>query len=380
MYSISSQLNIRKKLKNIMANSDNVKFDIFGGTNEQQNETRRIIEELSEDEVAEKAREYLIEPTEKEKEMVDWVEKSIEEIAKKYGGKHDQFPLKRIYFVKPGSFRQIFKGTKQENAEGGVIFWLRNEIMIEKSENPVALVMSVAHELLHAKSYKSVGIFEEKSGFDFKTSRDGLHIGGHENQGEDHFEDIDEAIIEELLVDFYSDNVRKNPSFKEQISLADKIRPWFRKSVEFFGGSESDQEFSERRVYAFPLKEGKELLDVLGGDLPEASKLGFFVHTVEELAGSSGKLSFAGRGREVYAFNKILDNILENSGDRFKTRNDVFIEFAKAKFSGNILPLARTIESALGKGSFRKLDEQMQDEENNFLRNAEDLKRWEKGN
>jgi hypothetical protein len=56
------------------------------------------------------------------------------------------------------------------------------------------------------------------------------------------------------------------------------------------------------------------------------------------------------------------ENEKKGSGGKFKNRDEVFDEFAKANFSGNYLPLARTVEGVLGKGSFRRLAEEFSEE------------------
>lgn len=55
---------------------------------------------------------------------------------------------------------------------------------------------------------------------------------------------------------------------------------------------------------------------------------------------------------------ELLDKLVEGSGGKFKNRDEVFDEFAKANFSGNYLPLARMVEGIFGKGSFRRLAEE----------------------
>jgi len=57
----------------------------------------------------------------------------------------------------------------------------------------------------------------------------------------------------------------------------------------------------------------------------------------------------------------LIDEIIEKSHGRFENRQEVFDIFARANFSGNLIPLARLIESIFGKGSFRRLGEETAD-------------------
>jgi hypothetical protein len=49
-----------------------------------------------------------------------------------------------------------------------------------------------------------------------------------------------------------------------------------------------------------------------------------------------------------------MDRIVIAGEGKIK-KNELFDEFARAHFTGNYLPLARTIEGILGKGSFREI-------------------------
>ena len=75
-----------------------------------------------------------------------------------------------------------------------------------------------------------------------------------------------------------------------------------------------------------------------------------------------GEVETVERYKERKKLYKLLDKLVINSGGKFKSRDEVFDEFAKANFSGNYLPLARTVEGILGKGSFRKLAEEFSEE------------------
>jgi hypothetical protein len=68
-------------------------------------------------------------------------------------------------------------------------------------------------------------------------------------------------------------------------------------------------------------------------------------------------VEFLERRNERIMLYKLLDYLVKNSNGRFKDRDEIFDEFARANFSGNYLKIARIIESILGSGSFRKLAE-----------------------
>ncbi|MEK7168067.1 MAG: hypothetical protein AAB791_03650, partial [Patescibacteria group bacterium] len=55
---------------------------------------------------------------------------------------------------------------------------------------------------------------------------------------------------------------------------------------------------------------------------------------------------------------ELLDRLVAGSDGKFKHRDEVFDEFARANFSGNYLPLARIVENILGRGMFKKMAEE----------------------
>jgi hypothetical protein len=80
---------------------------------------------------------------------------------------------------------------------------------------------------------------------------------------------------------------------------------------------------------------------------------GMFQALLEE-----GEIDATERYEERKRLYGLLDRLVENSGGKFKNREDVFGKLAEANFSGNYLSIAPIIENILGKGSFRKTAEE----------------------
>jgi hypothetical protein len=65
------------------------------------------------------------------------------------------------------------------------------------------------------------------------------------------------------------------------------------------------------------------------------------------------------RTDEREKLDKVINEIVEDSKDKNLTKDQIFDEFAKAHFTGNYILLARIVEESLGKGSFRRIAEEL---------------------
>ena len=62
--------------------------------------------------------------------------------------------------------------------------------------------------------------------------------------------------------------------------------------------------------------------------------------------------------KERVKLNKLIDDIYENNKEKFASREDIFIIFAKAALTGRLLEVAHLIDSTFGKGSFSTIAEE----------------------
>jgi len=118
-------------------------------------------------------------------------------------------------------------------------------------------------------------------------------------------------------------------------------------------GLESAQRYLEE-IYTFDNAE--KILDVLRSDKNDDYKIGY----LQGLFGIELKMGKYRKERrnERERLYRLLDEIVAKSGGKFKSRDDIFEELARANFTGNIIGIGRIMEETLGKGSFRRLAEE----------------------
>lgn len=331
---------------------------IIGGTPEEKEvasmELQAIFEERSE-----KLAEYEIEKSPEDLEILKKTESVIDRMVAQYGGEPKPLPLDHIYVLKPGSVLAMTEGK----LSGGIHKPLGLKIGVERGKSKSLFVSTVAHELFHLKSYKSARV--GKSGEDVRLYRSGLLMIDRKDPNEEmgdekeYFAMLEEAIVAECTKKFL-DEISKDSAFSEEAEAVKKFRDWV---VAYYrsGGipEEKAKEFERELKYISEPQDKVERVLTFSDDKEkrQAYAAGMFGALYEK-----GEVETVERYRERKKLYEFLDKLVENSGGKFKNRDEVFDEFAKANFSGNYLPLARTVESILGKGSFRRLAEEFSKE------------------
>ena len=115
---------------------------------------------------------------------------------------------------------------------------------------------------------------------------------------------------------------------------------------------------ADRIVFAFKnlneaLTESLSMLSLAGmtarSDLPGALS--------KQLEQGHGKFSYV---KEMDKMSQLIELIYDKNKEKFGNKWEVYKVFFKAAFSGKLLEAARLIEKTFGKGSFRKLGEELQ--------------------
>jgi len=182
----------------------------------------------------------------------------------------------------------------------------------DSRDSKLFFAIRVAHELMHFNAFQSADlnlkentVSERRSGFSVKVK------GGEENKH--YFEQIHEAMTEELTKRFDKEYFRSIPALGDDIKQRDTSRL---------------ENNDKTGVTAYLFAKGKE--GVAPYAYPEERK---------KLKGT-------------------IKEILKKNPEQFKSKEDVFNIFAEAYFTGKMMDVARLIEKTFGKGSFRKLGEE----------------------
>lgn len=331
---------------------------IIGGTKEEKEVASKELQATF-NERSEKLAEYEIEKSPEDLEILKKTEPVIDRIVAQYGGEPKPLPLDHIYVLKPGSVLAITEGK----LAGGIHKPLGLKIGVERGKSKSLFASTVAHELFHLKSYKSARV--GKSSEDVRLYRSGLTMIDRKDPNKEmgdekeYFAMLEEAIVAECTKKFL-DEISKDSTFSEEAEAVKKFRDWV---VAYYrrGGipEEKAKEFERELKYISEPQDKVERVLAFSDDEEkrQAYAAGMFGALYEK-----GEVETVERYRERKKLYELLDKLVENSGGKLKNRDEVFDEFAKANFSGNYLPLARIVESILGKGSFRRLAEEFSEE------------------
>ncbi|PIT92072.1 MAG: hypothetical protein COU08_04430 [Candidatus Harrisonbacteria bacterium CG10_big_fil_rev_8_21_14_0_10_42_17] len=321
---------------------------VVGGSSEDQSEARKELQAWLEEHDYEDTKPYERSASETDANIIALAESWVDHYVTSYGGNPKPFPPESILILEEGSVPLVTEGKLR----GGFHSLLSQRIAVERSQSDVSFAACVAHELLHAKSYKAVQVFKDG---DIGPYRSGLRVFDRTDEGH-YFTDLEEAIVVESTDRFFKTELIQNPLFISEINALTVVKRWVKKSMEIRNFSEDRQRDILDQLYSLPHLEtiAQALEGEVDSDDPEMYKIGY-IDSILIKAIQEENIGSPGRERERKAFKDTLEEILEKSGRKFTSTDEVFEEFARANFSGNLLPLARTIENILGKGAFRKI-------------------------
>lgn len=331
---------------------------IVGGTEEEKVQTLSALQDVYQSK-NQRLAEHELEKSPEELECIKKTERIVDGIVEYYGGVPKEVPLDHVYVLGPGSLHEITDGK----ISGGIHYTMSSKIGIERGQSKLLFASSVAHEMFHLKSPKSVRL---------KTSDDDVHLyrsglvmvdtkDAEERSGEEkeYFGELEEAVVAECTKRFLVE-ISKDDAFRDEVEAVQKIRDWL---------------FSYARVNGAPAEQltriDEELKSVANPQEMVARVLAYsdkeevrqvFAAGMFNRLNSEGRVEMLERYRERKKMYDLLDMLVERSMGRFTEREEVFELFARANFTGNYLPLARVVESILGKGSFRKLAEEFKEE------------------
>lgn len=302
---------------------------------------------------------YEIEKNSEDLELIEKIESIVDKIVLQYGGKPEKIPPNCIYILKPDSILAMTEGE----ISGGIHKPLGRKIGVEKRESKLLFINSLAHELFHWKSYKAARVGD--SGDDVRLYRTGVSmidrkdLNREPSKEKEYFGALEEAIVAECTKKFLEE-MDGNNEFNEEAKTIAIIRDWVIAYYHRRGiPEEKAQEIlGEIKYIAKPQNKVKEVLAFSDDETKRQAYAAGMFNALHE----KGEVEMRERYRERKKLYELLDKIVAHSNGKFKNREEIFTEFAKANFSGNYLPLARIIEDVLGRGSFRKLAEEFSEE------------------
>ncbi len=319
---------------------------IVGGTTEQQERVSERAEKESSKTGEELFGEYIIEPTVKEKRAIEESVSYANDIALKYGSRR-QFNPDRVFVLKQGGVRSSTGGDFAQ----AVCNSFNQSIAVERHFSDAILSASVVHECLHLNGYHSEQINGDGEG---RPYRHGISMRGRSDEG-DYFGLANEAIVATLTKDFFEKVISKDEQYREDIERTQKIKEWILSFIEReIPNHEKKESLISMLNDILILNRSNEVYDVLfNSSNHDDYKIGYFFGYYKEDLKSGNILRE--RADERKKFDSVLEDIVARSDGKVTDKGMLFDQFAKAHFTGNYIPLARIIEDALGKGSFREI-------------------------
>jgi len=307
-------------------------FRIIGGSTEEQKEVVRREKEkalfnhfdsLPPEELAQ-FKKFEYPKSEKEISLIDFANIETDELMQQAGVEPYDIPLENFHIIPPELYKKAAGDTGTAttfNSKQGIIFDAQHF-----RDNPLNFAATALHETLHLKAHFSLEVEqnpEDKNKIETTPYREGVTIRalqkyGHHGQYHAHFNGLHEAIV----------------ATQEQKSLPKILNL---------------PEFAEEKEW-LQSEEAKELRKKLAKEknIPEDD----IIWVGKKGKNDWEKLSYLQPKR---ALDYVCSEIQKQFPDKYNSPDEVFKEFLKAHFTGQLLPIARLIEKTFGEGSFRIL-------------------------
>ncbi|MCX6720238.1 MAG: hypothetical protein NTW11_00245 [Candidatus Staskawiczbacteria bacterium] len=253
--------------------------------------------------------------------MIKKVLAHLSEFTSIYGGKPVPLKMENIHIIDPDQFSAEAK-QKLGNTKGWYDLSSQSATIISDRNNidKTNLFHEITHELMHFSEFSSLmpHTVVEKDGSSntlMAQRRNGFSVAVmKDNKPEFYFNDLNEAITEELVARFIDKYLLSDQSVVSS--------DYFMKVINSLGhGDAEGSKFS----------------------IPDIDK--YLMIT-----------SFSSRyNEEREKLWRLIVDIKAKNSDKFKSPEDFFNIFAREYFTGRLLPVARLIEKTYGKGSFREL-------------------------
>ncbi len=284
--------------------------------------------------------EILSELSEGERKSVDHAVTYANEIAHKYGATRT-VNSENIFILQEGMTYKLTKGRLRN----GFYNAATQSAFVDRVTSFAVTLSRVVHECFHATSLQVVKLYEDSK---YKPYRSGLELMSiKEGVQTDFFQVAQEAIIATLTYRYFNEVLKNDSEFTDQITKTEIVKNWLTER----SSSEKTREIIESILIIPGAEEWCVKIENTDEDKDQ-----LFDNFIELY---NTKLRYLDldreRPEERKKFDAVLDEIIERSNGKIQDKDGLFDEFARAHFTGSFMPLARIIEDALGKGSFREI-------------------------
>ena len=289
-------------------------------------------------------------------EAINQANRFLKSFFGRYGIEWQKVPIEKIHLLDPIEWQKRNPSLKKETDLGdgkinisttlGYFAPDDRNVKIFQLENPkehLALLNVIVHEMIHANMFYSLHPVKEKQPSTISLSRkredgqethetllltwrrSGFNISGR--TGHSFFHWLNEALTEELAARFDAEYFSRIPYTTAEYAAREAV---IQQTL-----SSPAQIKRARRYVANPAQGVNEK--------------------------GQTTLRYDPRPYEIHrkALETYLAKLYGKNREQFASQQEVFKLFVNAAWDGNILPVARLVESTFGKGSFRELAERM---------------------
>lgn len=279
--------------------------------------------------------------SEKELGILNYVNRLTSQLMEEAGVRPYEIPAENYHIIPPEFYKEV-------HGKGLAATFLRPHVIIFDAQhvraNPVAFAATAFHETLHLKAHLSLEVQnagEETGGTNITTYRRGVCVAAtqkHERHGRyhQHLQGLGEAIVAETEKRFLGELLDAPELAQEKARLTSDAGSALKKTLSKKEGAPEDD-------IIWVSEDGDNFVCV-----PYRPQ------------------------REV--LNYVCDEIHKDASEKYKNSSEVFKEFLKAHFTGELLTIARLVEKTFGEGSFRLLGN-MGDEDGSGVLHLEALKK-----
>ena len=305
---------------------------------------------------------YEVTPTRKERELIILAEEAADSVLASYGVPRPPIDPAKVHVIERHGTYQATKGK----LSGGFSTLETERMVIDRKVEDLDFALTGTHEILHQKSPKSIRVVTSKKTGKYKTE---MHRSGIQMYARDNtiawLGKIEEAIVTEITHESRDIFYKNNPLFATQIKETEMLKSQLHELVDSsrFKNTTKKRFHSRINDLLFVPQAKKMIEDAYKNDISDINEKKEAVWKYFNEASTRADLDWSlivkGRHKERYRFKSLCERISEASKDEFKSTNEVFTAFVQANYSGNILDLVRKIETSLGKGSFRRIAEEL---------------------
>jgi hypothetical protein len=281
----------------------------------------------------EQLKKHEIKKTEEQIALLTFVNAEVNRLSGEFRLEPYDIPTENYHIVPSNLYKKVAKNNSNATA-----FCLKQGIIFEEEafqDNLLYFGAVALHETLHLKAFYSMEVNEDGEEIHKTPYREGITIRALQREGyhgnyHEHFRGLHEAIVSRVERDLISSLLELPELVKEKEWLA----------------SEEANKMKKK------LAEEKEM--------PEENII---------WVGKKGKNDWEriGYPKHIEVLEYVCFEIQVQFPDKYQDIEEVFKEFLKAHFNGQLLGIARLVEQTFGEGSFRLLGNMSGDKDSAVL-------------